>query len=80
MPKLNKSISPRMNNNNKNNRINVSIDIPIDSQDNRHTLPFTPANIVSKHKGQKKGIIVANVINQVPSRNEIHHVQVTIVM
>ncbi len=54
MPRLNKSISPRMNNNNKNNRINVSIDIPIDSQDNRHTLPFTPANIVSKHKGQKK--------------------------
>ena len=79
MPRLNKNVF-RMNNNNKNNRINVSMIYQlivkiIDIHYHLHLLI-----LFQNIKARKKGIIVANVINQVPLRNEIQHVQVTIVM
>ncbi len=55
-PRLNKSISPRVPSsinkvpNNDKHGFDMSIDIPVENHDNRHDLPFTPANIVSKHK------------------------------
>ena len=56
VPRLNKSISPRISSainevqSNGKRGIDMSIDIPVENHDNRHELPFTPANIVSKRQ------------------------------